>query len=97
MRYTTITFYDGGQPRGAFDQCEAAGTYYCVTRSITGAEYYRAQAAGIDVSMTVNMAAADYPGLTICTVDGKWYKVTRTYELDNNTIDLTLTAGGGAA
>ncbi|WP_247927417.1 phage head closure protein [Streptococcus constellatus] len=64
----------------------------CKVRSTTRAEFYQAQAAQADLrpSKVVTVHTYEYQDEEFAIFLGKRYKVTRTYEVDVNEMELTL-------
>ena len=56
---------------------------------VVRAEYYAAQAAGMQADIAFTLRLAEYGGQSELAYGGKIYDVVRTYELDSERIDLT--------
>ena len=59
-------------------------------KSVSSSEFYRAAQTGIAVVMKYDIHSIDYTGQTIAAADGKRYRILRTYEIDGETTELTL-------
>lgn len=71
---------------------ESDHTVFCNRRSISQGEYYKAQQAGKQVEVKVELHCIDYAGEVMVEFEGKRYSVLKTYEPpDSDVIELTLT------
>lgn len=71
---------------------ESSRTVFCNRRSISQGEYYKAQQAGIQVEVKIEVHCIDYAGEVLVEFEGKRYSVLKTYEPpDSDVIELTLT------
>lgn len=63
---------------------------YCNRGSISRNEFFSAGAAGLRPEMVVRMFEPDYQGEELAEIDGKMYRVYRTYRGKNEIIELYL-------
>ncbi|MGT2829602.1 phage head closure protein [Streptococcus hillyeri] len=63
----------------------------CRKRSITRSEFYQANQAGIRPSLVVDIHSFEYENQELAEFDGKRYRILKTYPVDIETIELTLT------
>ena len=70
---------------------ETARKVFCTIRSIGTAEAYQAMATGLNPEMKVVLHHDfEYDGEKICEVNGKRYKIIRTYITEADGIELTI-------
>lgn len=65
-------------------------TVFCNEKSIGNGEFYKAQAAGITASLKCDVHIADYGGELLAEYNGIRYSILKTYKLDDDTVELTL-------
>ena len=72
---------------------ESSRTVFCNMKSVGYSEYFKSQQTGKTVERKCDVHKADYEGEeTVETMDdGRRYFVLKTYEIDDDTIELTLT------
>lgn len=71
---------------------EEAATVFCNKRSVGQNEYYKAQQAGKQLELKIEIHTADYAGETLVEFEGKRYSVLKTYTPpDSDVVELTLT------
>lgn len=70
---------------------ETARAVFCNKKNVGYAEYFSSQQAGRTVSLKVEVHTVDYNDETIAEFKGKRYSIPKTYEIDDDTIELTLT------
>lgn len=70
---------------------ENSRTVFCNLKSVGYNEYFKSQQTGKVVECKCDVHKADYEGEDTVELDGKRYFVLKTYELDDDTIELTLT------
>lgn len=70
---------------------ESARTVFCNMKSVGYSEYYKSQQTGKEAKRKCDIHKADYAGEDIVEVDGQRYFVLKTYDIDDDTIELTLT------
>ena len=63
----------------------------CRKRSITRSEFYQANQAGIRPSLVVDIHSFEYENQELAEFDGKKYRIIRTYPVDLEVLELTLT------
>lgn len=63
---------------------------FCNKKSVGYAEYFKSQQAGITVSFKVEVHTVDYAGQMLAEFEGKRYSILKTYEVNDDTIELTL-------
>lgn len=63
---------------------------FCNKKPVGYAEYFKSQQAGITVSFKVEVHAVDYAGQTLAEYSGKRYSILKTYEIDDDITELTL-------
>jgi len=63
----------------------------CRKRSITRSEFYQANQAGIRPSLVVDIHSFEYENQEIAEFDGKNYRIIKTYPVDLEVLELTLT------
>ena len=63
----------------------------CRKRSITRAEFYQANQAGIRPSLVVDIHSFEYDNQELAEFDGKKYRIIKTYPVDLETLELTMT------
>ena len=69
---------------------ETKTVVFCNKKPVGYAEYFKSQQAGITVSFKVEVHTVDYEAQTMAEYDGKRYSILKTYEIDDDTIELTL-------
>ncbi|WP_099468328.1 hypothetical protein [Konateibacter massiliensis] len=72
-------------------KAENSRTVFCNMKSVGYAEYFKSQQTGKVVERKCEVHKADYEGEDTVEVDGKRYFVLKTYDIDDDTIELTLT------
>ena len=63
---------------------------FCDKKNVGYAEYFKSQQAGITVSFKVEVHKVDYSGEMLAEFEGKRYSILKTYEVNDDTIELTL-------
>ena len=63
----------------------------CRKRSITRSEFYQANQAGIRPSLVVDIHSFEYDNQELAEFDGKKYRILKTYPIDLETLELTMT------
>ena len=61
---------------------------YCKQKSIKQSEFYQASQAGLKPEFVIETSMFDYSGEEIIEVDGVLYKIYRTFERDDEIIEL---------
>lgn len=62
----------------------------CAVRSVMRNEYYKYGADELRPEYTVTLNLLDYENEKECELRGKKYKIVRTYEVDRDLIELTI-------
>ena len=70
---------------------ETSRQVFCNKKNVGYAEYFSSQQAGRTVSLKVEVHKVDYDDEAIAEFKGKRYSVPKTYEIDDDVIELTLT------
>lgn len=73
------------------EQQETARTVFCNVKSVGYNEYFKSEQAGKVVEKKCEVHKADYEGEDTVEMDGKRFFVLKTYDIDDDTIELTLT------
>ncbi|AGM99848.1 phage head closure protein [Streptococcus iniae] len=63
----------------------------CRKQSITRSEFYQANQAGIRPSLIVDIHSFEYDNQELAEFDGKRYRIIKTYPVDLEILELTLT------
>lgn len=69
---------------------EVLNTVFCNRKSVGYAEYFKSQLAGFVLSLKVEVHVVDYMGQKLAEFEGVRYSVLKTYNVDDDTIELTL-------
>jgi viroplasmin and RNaseH domain-containing protein len=72
-------------------QLESKTTVFCNKKSVGYSEYFKSQQTGKVVEAKCEVHKADYGGEDTVEMDGRRFYVLKTYELDEDTIELSLT------
>lgn len=71
---------------------EEKRTVFCNMKSVGYSEYFKSQQTGKEVKAKCEVHKADYEGEdTVEDMSGKRFFVLKTYDIDDDTIELTLT------
>ena len=73
------------------EQKESARTVFCNKKSVGYSEYFKSQQTGKVVEAKCEVHKADYEGEDTVEMDGRRFFVLKTYDIDDDTIELTLT------
>lgn len=73
------------------EQQESTRTVFCNMKSVGYSEYFKSQQTGKVVEAKCEVHKADYEGEDTVEVDGRRFFVLKTYDIDDDTIELTLT------
>ena len=65
-------------------------TVFCNKKSVGHSEFFRGQQAGIQADFKVDVHTVDYSGQQLAEFNGKRYQILKTYEINDDTIELTL-------
>ena len=63
----------------------------CRKKSITRSEFYQANQAGIRPSLVVDIHSFEYDNQELAEFEGKRYRIIKTYPIDLETLELTMT------
>lgn len=63
----------------------------CRKKSITRSEFYKANQAGIRPSLVVDIHIFEYDNQELAEFEGERYSILKTYPVDLETLELTLT------
>ena len=66
-------------------------TVFCNMKSVGYNEYFKSQQTGKVVERKCDVHKADYEGEDTVELGGKAYFVLKTYDIDDDTVELTLT------
>ena len=69
---------------------ENKNTVFCNKKPVGYKEYYRSQQVGTTVEFKVDVHSVDYAGEELAEFEGKRYTILKRYEIDDETIELTL-------
>lgn len=69
---------------------ETEATVYCNKKSVGYQEFFKSQQAGVQVDYKVEVHTVDYNGQQLAEFEGKRYQILKTYGIDDDTIELTL-------
>ncbi len=79
---------DNGFENEAQESCR---TVFCNKKSVGYSEYFKSQQTGKVVEAKCDVHRADYEGEDTVELDGQRFFVLKTYDIDDDTIELTLT------
>lgn len=65
-------------------------TVFCNKKSVGFNEFFKAQQADTTVSLKCDVKKADYEGEIIAEYEGVRYSILKTYEINDDEIELTL-------
>ncbi|CYY71361.1 bacteriophage pi2 protein 36 [Streptococcus suis] len=63
----------------------------CRKKSIIRSEFYQANQAGIRPSLVVDIHSFEYDNQELAEFEGKRYRIFKTYPVDLETLELTMT------
>ncbi|MFU8753348.1 phage head closure protein [Streptococcus suis] len=63
----------------------------CRKKSISRSEFYQANQASIRPSLVVDIHSFEYDNQELAEFEGKRYRILKTYPVDLETLELTLT------
>lgn len=75
----------------ANEPTESARTVFCNKKSVGYSEYFKSQQTGKVVEAKYEVHKEDYEGEDTAEIEGKRFYILKTYEIDEDTIELTLT------
>ena len=99
MRYKLITLIGKTLVRGELGQYtneETTKSLPCEVKSINRTEWTMAGQAGIAPSLVAKMRPESYNNEPAAEIDGQRYAIYRTYQEDDNTLELYLQKETGA-
>lgn len=70
---------------------ESCRTVFCNKKSVGYSEYFKSQQTGKVVEAKCDIHRADYEGEDTVELGGQRFFVLKTYDIDDDTIELTLT------
>ena len=70
---------------------ESTRTVFCNMKSVGYSEYFKSQQTGKVVEAKCEVHKADYEGEDTVEVNGRRFFVLKTYDINDDTIELTLT------
>ncbi|MGU8065545.1 phage head closure protein [Streptococcus suis] len=70
---------------------EVKSVLLCRKKSITRSEFYQANQAGIRPSLVVDIHSFEYDNQELAEFEGERYRILKTYPVDLETLELTLT------
>lgn len=70
---------------------ESTRTVFSSKKSVGYSEYFKSQQTGKVVEAKYEVHKADYEGEDIVEADGRRFFVLKTYDINDDTIELTLT------
>lgn len=73
------------------EQQESTRTVFCNMKSVGYSEYFKSQQTGKVVEAKCEVHKADYEGEDTVEINGRRFFVLKTYDIDDDTIELTLT------
>ena len=69
---------------------EAEATILCSKKKVTRSEFYQANQAGLRPSLVVEVHNFEYDNQEHAIFEGKKYRVLKTYPIDSEILELTL-------
>lgn len=88
---TTYTNDKYGVPRAT----QVENEVFCERKSVTRNEFFQAGRNGLNPEYVFSVFKGDYQGESVCEYDGKTYSIYRTYETDDDYIELYVERKGG--
>lgn len=70
---------------------ESSRTVFCNKKAVGYNEYFKSQQTGKVVEAKIDVHRADYEGEDTVELNGQRFFVLKTYDIDDDTIELTLT------
>lgn len=74
---------------------ETSKTLVAELRSVSRSEYFQGRQGGLVPDLSFLVSVFDYDGETIAEYNGKRYEIYRTYETDDNYVELYAQVAGG--
>lgn len=69
---------------------------FCTIKSLQQSEWFAAGNAGLKTQFRIDVFIDDYAGESLAEVDGVRYEIYRTYQAENDRIELYLEKKAGA-
>ena len=69
---------------------------FCDRQSVSRNEFFNAGRNGLNPQYVFTVFKSEYEGETICEYNGKTYSIYRTYETDDDYIELYVERKGGS-
>lgn len=88
---TTYTNNQYGVPVATQEKHEV----FCERHSVSRSEFFNAGRNGLNPQFVFTVFKGDYQGETVCEYDGAAYSIYRTYETDDDYIELYVERKGG--
>ena len=66
-------------------------TILCCKRSVTRSEFYQANQVGLRPSLVVDVHSFEYDNQVVAEYEGKRYRILKTFPVDLEILELTLT------
>ena len=79
---------DNGFP---VEPAESSRTVFCNMKSVGYNEYFKSEQTGKVVEAKIDVHRTDYEGEDTVELNGQRFFVLKTYDIDDDTIELTLT------
>jgi hypothetical protein len=70
---------------------EKSRTVFCNKKSVGYSEYFKSQQIGKVVEGKYEVHKVDYEGENTVEIEGKRFFVLKTYEIDNDIVEITIT------
>lgn len=87
----TVTYDELNQPT----ETDTAREVVVEVRSVTQSEYFAGRQGGLAPDLAFLLSVFDYQGEKVIEYDGKKYAIYRTYEADDNYVELYAQIEGG--
>lgn len=88
---TTYTENQYGVPVASCTKTEV----FCERSSVSRNEFFEAGRNGLNPQFVFTVFKGDYQGETVCEYEGQTYSIYRTYETDDDYIELYVERKGG--
>lgn len=94
-KITLISVHRTQDSDGFSIENETASEVWGCLDSITGTEFYQSGLLGIQPSLRATVWLSEYKDQTMCEVEGKRYRIYRTYKRNLDEIELYMEERGG--
>lgn len=94
-KITLISVHRTQDSDGFSIENETASEVWSCLDSITGTEFYQSGLLGIQPSLRATVWLSEYNNQTLCEVEGKRYRIYRTYKRNLDEIELYMEERGG--